>query len=200
MQRETRIQQGPIRPRWVGWAVLVVMVLSACAGKPLPSGGMQGAAAQLGAPAAQPRAWSEAMELRRARLADGLSSAGVEVLKTPDNTLLLRWAADRAFVSDTASPTEAAAVVWDRVAATLAAGPAWRARVQGHSDASTADNDGAAALAAQRALRLRDALVQRGLPAAAMDVEAWGARAPLSANDTPEGRALNRRIELWLTD
>lgn len=84
--------------------------------------------------------------------------------------------------------------------AALLDGPAWRGRVQGHGDASTTDNDAAAALAAQRALGVRDALVQRGLPAAALDVEAWGARAPLVANDTPEGRAQNRRIELWVTD
>lgn len=140
------------------------------------------------------------MEQRRVRLAEGLASAGVEVVRTPDNALLLRWGADRAFAGDTANPSEAAVAVWDRVAAVLATGPAWRARVQGHSDASTADNDGGAALAAQRALRLRDALVQRGLPSDALDVEAWGARSPRLANDTPEGRAGNRRVEIWLTD
>jgi outer membrane protein OmpA-like peptidoglycan-associated protein len=140
------------------------------------------------------------MELRRAQLADTLSSAGVEVQRTPDNVLVLRWTADRAFVGDTANLSEAAGPVWDRVVAALTAGPSWRARVQGHSDASTADNDAAAALAAQRALSLRDALVQRGVPASALDVEAWGARAPLLANDTPEGRARNRRVEIWLTD
>ena len=31
-------------------------------------------------------------------------------------------------------------------------------------------------------------------------MEAWGARAPVLANDTPEGRAGNRRVEIWLTD
>lgn len=118
----------------------------------------------------------------------------------PDNILLLRWSADRAFAAASAVPTEAAAAVWDRVAAALLDGPVWRARVQAHSDASTADNDGAAALAAQRALRLRDELVSRGLPAAALEVEAWGARQPLLANDTPEGRARNRRVELWVTE
>ena len=76
--------------------VLAAIVLTACAGR-LPLGaGMQGAAAQLGGPAAQPRAWSEAMEQRRARLSDVLSSAGVEVQRTPDNVLLVRWPADRA--------------------------------------------------------------------------------------------------------
>lgn len=180
--------------------VLAAIVLTACAGRPPLGGGAQGAAAQLGGPAAQPRAWSEAMEQRRVRLSDALSSAGVEVQRTTDNVLLLRWPADRAFAGNTAQPSAAADAVWDRVAAALSDGPAWRGRVQGHSDASTADNDAAAALAAQRALRVRDALVQRGLPAAALDVEAWGARAPLVANDTPEGRARNRRVELWVTD
>lgn len=178
--------------------VLVVAVLAACAGRSTPGGA--GAAVQLGGAAAQAATWSEAMELRRARLAESLSSAGVEVQRGADNSLRLRWSTDRAFAGNTAEPSNAAAAVWDRVASALLAGPAWRARVQGHSDASTADNDGAAALAAQRALAVRDALVARGLPAAAMEVEAWGARAPLVANDTPERRAQNRRVELWLTD
>lgn len=180
--------------------VLAAIVLTACAGRAPLGAGMQGAAAQLGGPAAQPRAWSEAMEQRRARLSDVLSSAGVEVQRTPDNVLLLRWPADRAFAANSANLSAAADAVWDGVTAALSDGPAWRGRVQGHSDASTADNDATAALAAQRALRVRDALVQRGLPAAALDVEAWGARAPLVANDSPEGRAQNRRIELWVTD
>lgn len=181
-------------------AAMAALLLVACAGKPLAPGASAGAAALLAGAAPPARAWSGAMEERRARLAEGLASAGVEVLRAPDNVLLLRWPADRAFVAASAAPAEAASVVWDRVAAVLSAGPNWRARVQAHSDASTADNDGAAALAAQRALRLRDELVLRGLPAAALEVEAWGARQPLLANDTPEGRARNRRVELWVTD
>ena len=181
-------------------AATAALLLVACAGKPLAPGASTGAAAQLAGVATPARAWSGAMEERRARLAEGLSQAGVEVLRTPDNVLLLRWPADRAFVAASAAPAEAAGAVWDRVVAALSGGPAWRARVQAHSDASTADNDGAAALAAQRALRLRDELVLRGLPAAALEVEAWGARQPLLANDTPEGRARNRRVELWVTD
>lgn len=199
MHPDTGTPQRPARRAGhLGFSGLALLMLVACAGK--PAGPMPSAAAQLSTPAAQARGWSQAMAERHARLTDHLASAGVEVLRTADNVLLLRWPADRAFVPGTATPAEAAAVVWDRVAAALGTGPAWRARVQGHSDASTADNDGAAALAAQRALRLRDALVLRGLPAAAIDVEAWGARAPLVANDTPEGRARNRRVELWLTD
>ncbi len=192
--------RDPLSKARLWLVVLATIVLTACVGAPHPGAGMQGAAAQLGGPTAPARAWSEAMEQRRARLADGLSSAGVEVQRTPDNALLLRWPADRAFAGNTATPSAAADAVWGRVATALLDGPAWRGRVQGHSDASTADNDAAAALAAQRALGVRDALVQRGLPAAVLDVEAWGARAPLVANDTPEGRAQNRRIELWLTD
>ena len=192
--------RDPLTKARVWLLALATIVLTACAAQPPQDGGMPGAAAQLGGPAAQTRVWSEAMAQRRARLADSLSSAGVEVQRTPDNALLLRWPADRAFVGNTATPSPAADAVWGRVVAALLDGPAWRGRVQGHSDASTADNDAAAALAAQRALRVRDALVQRGLPAAALDVEAWGARAPLVANDTPEGQARNRRIELWLTD
>ena len=92
--------------------VLAAIVLTACAGRAPLGAGMQGAAAQLGGPAAQPRAWSEAMEQRRARLSDVLSSAGVEVQRTPDNVLLLRWPADRAFAANSANLSAAADADW----------------------------------------------------------------------------------------
>lgn len=173
----------------------VVALLVACAGGPPPTviTGALAVPPSQAAPATP--VWSEAMEARRVALTEALADAGVEVLRGPDNSLQLRWPADRAFVADSDQPSPAATAVWDRVAAALRAGPPWQARVQGHGD-NGPQADHSAALAAQRALRVRNELVRRGLPAEAMDVEAWGARAPLLPGDTDEARARNRRIEL----
>ena len=46
---------------------------------------------------------------------------------------------------------------------------------------------------------LRDWLVARGVPATAVAaVESEDDRVPLASNDTAEGRARNRRAEVWL--
>ena len=58
----------------------------------------------------------------------GNPDAGVEVLRGPDNSLQLRWPADRAFVADSDQPSPAATAVWDRVAAALRQGGRQRGR------------------------------------------------------------------------
>lgn len=184
--------------RWRGAGLLLLCGLQACASGQGPATVITGAAAVAASQGAgAPPVWTEAMEARRAGLAEALAEAGVEVLRGADNTLQLRWPADRAFEAGSDQPSPAAAWVWDQVAAALRGGPVWQARILGHGDGGP-QADHSAALAAQRALRVRDELVRRGLPAAAMDVEAWGARAPLVAGDTDEARARNRRIELLL--
>jgi OmpA-OmpF porin, OOP family len=67
--------------------------------------------------------------------------------------------------------------------------------VEGHTD-----NIGGAApnkaLSQARAQAVRSALAQRGLDVARMDATGYGFDKPVGPNDTPEGRATNRRIEI----
>jgi outer membrane protein OmpA-like peptidoglycan-associated protein len=53
-------------------------------------------------------------------------------------------------------------------------------------------------LAQRRAEAVRDALVSRGVDAARIDAVGLGETAPVATNDTPEGRARNRRVEVIL--
>lgn len=67
--------------------------------------------------------------------------------------------------------------------------------VRGHTDTS----GGAASnqqLSEERALAVRDALVARGIDAAAIAALGYGQTRPVSDNATEEGRAANRRIEI----
>ncbi|WP_109126397.1 OmpA family protein [Dyella sp. C11] len=51
-------------------------------------------------------------------------------------------------------------------------------------------------LSAQRALTVTRELVAEGVPASSVFAAAFGAEQPVSANDTDEGRAKNRRVEI----
>jgi flagellar motor protein MotB len=50
-----------------------------------------------------------------------------------------------------------------------------------------------------RAEAVRDVLVGAGIPSSAISVLASGETSPIAGNDTPEGRARNRRVEIVVT-
>ena len=86
--------------------------------------------------------------------------------------------------------------VLKEIAAILVAHPDWKLRVDGHTDGigNAADN---LDLSKRRAAAVKDALVSRyGTDAARLTTEGYGATAPQDTNETPEGRARNRRVEL----
>ena len=54
------------------------------------------------------------------------------------------------------------------------------------------------ALSATRARAVLDALVARGIDPARLSMEAFGQYNPIASNDTPDGRARNRRVDIVL--
>ncbi len=86
--------------------------------------------------------------------------------------------------------------VLTEIAQALVAHPDWRLGVEGHTD-----NIGTAAhnmdLSTRRAAAVKTALVTRHkVPAARLSTSGFGASRPKDTNDTVEGRARNRRVEL----
>ena len=69
--------------------------------------------------------------------------------------------------------------------------------IVGHSD-SSGDLEMNRALSERRAEAVRAALVERGVAPGQLAAEGVGYLAPLTANSTEEGRAINRRVELVL--
>ncbi|MCY7355418.1 MAG: OmpA family protein [Lysobacter sp.] len=86
--------------------------------------------------------------------------------------------------------------VLQEIAATLAAHPDWTLRIDGHTDGvggEAANLD----LSRRRAAAVKDALVkQHGIAAGRLATGGLGESRPKAGNDTAEGRALNRRVEL----
>ena len=78
----------------------------------------------------------------------------------------------------------------------LESDPDLRLVLVGHADA-TGDAAANKELSFKRARYLRDLLFDQGIPKSSVTVAARGEEAPAASNETPEGRALNRRTEFF---
>lgn len=89
------------------------------------------------------------------------------------------------------------AAALDAVAAMLLGDAALSVVVVGHTD-NQGSLDLNRALSLERASAVRAALIERGVAAERLSAEGVGFLAPLTSNDTEEGRAINRRVDLVL--
>ena len=93
-----------------------------------------------------------------------------------------------------------AAVILDEAARILTGTHAGaRVRIEGHADATGPDayNQG---LSERRANSVRSYLVSQGVEASGLTAVGYGESRPIASNDTREGRALNRRVELQVEE
>ena len=85
----------------------------------------------------------------------------------------------------------------DRAARMLLEHPTLRLEVRGHTDAVGSDRANQR-LSQARAAAVRDHLVAAGVDAARIVAQGYGESMPVASNETEEGRALNRRVEVRL--
>ena len=152
--------------------------------------------------------------------------ADVYVLDDPDNPIILRWRDESrnsrilkldfpaASIERTLTEKRTAEVygiyfrfasaairpeserVLEEIAATLQRNPAWKLRIEGHTDGLGSDAANLD-LSKRRSEAVRDALVSRfKIAADRLTAEGKGESSPKAPNDTAEGRAQNRRVEL----
>jgi outer membrane protein OmpA-like peptidoglycan-associated protein len=76
--------------------------------------------------------------------------------------------------------------------------PLYRIKITGHTDNVGSDADNIA-LSVARAKSVADALKARGIDNARITYEGKGESAPVTTNDTEEGRRQNRRTEYSLS-
>ncbi|MBW9431041.1 OmpA family protein [Atlantibacter hermannii] len=80
----------------------------------------------------------------------------------------------------------------------IKAKPGWLIVVAGHTD-NTGDDKSNQVLSLKRAESVRDWMRDTGdVPESCFAVQGYGEERPVATNDTPEGRALNRRVEISL--
>ena len=99
------------------------------------------------------------------------------------------------FDSDQSTVPGGAQSLLDDIATTLKNFPEWHLRIVGHTDA-TGDSQPNEALSLARSDAIKAALVERGIDEQRVATAGAGEKRPVTGNDTAEGRALNRRVEL----
>jgi outer membrane protein OmpA-like peptidoglycan-associated protein len=110
-------------------------------------------------------------------------------------TLRVSLASDVLFDSGSARLQPGADDKLRRVADVLQRYPRTRLEVVGHTDSRGSDASNQD-LSERRAAAVRDVLVRDGVNPARITVRGAGEARPLSTNDTPAGRAMNRRVEV----
>ncbi|KOF53190.1 hypothetical protein AD428_15225 [Achromobacter sp. DMS1] len=127
----------------------------------------------------------------------GASSLGIDVVEMPDGSLKVNIPSNVSFDTDKTQLKPALLPVLDSVARALNQHPELRAKVVGHTD-----NTGPLAhnqtLSVNRARSVTDYLSKQGVAPARLAIEGRGPNDPVGDNTTAEGRAANRRVEIYL--
>ncbi len=186
-------QQGTAQGAGIG--ALAGAVLSSATGGKAGTGAVLGGA--VGAVAGN--IWSKRQEDRRIALEQATRGTGVEVSRTTDNQLKLNIPNDVSFDLNSAAIRPSMRSVLDPFANQLHDDPSARVSIVGHTDSSGSDaiND---PLSVERARSVRDYLVTRGVAAAHVQIAGRGDREPIADNSTEQGRARNRRVEIYLRE
>ena len=99
------------------------------------------------------------------------------------------------FELNSAQLTVNAETILDGVAATLASSPGFNVELQGHTDSMGSDSYNMN-LSQNRAKSVKNYLVNQGVESGRLTARGYGEEQPIASNDTAEGRAENRRVEL----
>jgi len=158
-----------------------------------------GAAAGAAVGAAAGHVWSQHMEEQKRQMETATAGTGVQVSQTPDNRLKLDIPSDITFDTGRAQIKSGMRTILDSFASTLMQNPNTHVTIIGHTDSSGSDaiNN---PLSVNRAASTRDYLVQRGVPYQRIQIDGRGAYEPVASNDTPAGRAMNRRVEIYVVE
>ena len=163
------------------------------------TGGNAGTGAVLGAGvgALGTYIWSQNMERQKREMEQATRGTGIAVSQTADNQLMLNIPSDISFAVGRSDIQPNFAPVLDQFAMGLRNNPYSDVRIVGHTDSTGSDavNN---PLSVDRAANTRNYLVNRGVDGRRIAIDGMGERYPIASNDTAEGRARNRRVEIFV--
>jgi outer membrane protein OmpA-like peptidoglycan-associated protein len=122
---------------------------------------------------------------------------GVEVTRPSEGEIDVRLTSDILFDTDSAALRGSSRTTLDELGSNFAQYPDNRIVVEGHTD-STGSDAYNQKLSEQRAGNVADYLIDRGVRASNVIVYGYGESRPKASNDTPDGRQLNRRVEIHI--
>jgi len=121
----------------------------------------------------------------------------LSVNEQPNGDLIVRIRSGNIFRTSSALISPQLQPVFEHIAATLIAQPLLTVHVIGHTD-DVGDPQYNLALSARRAESVHDALVSLGVGAHRLSHEGRGDAEPIVPNTSPEGHAVNRRVDLLI--
>ena len=136
------------------------------------------------------------MDRQQRALEAELSGTGVGVARQGDN-LVLRMPSDVTFATNQSSLDSRFLPVLDDVARVLQEYDRSMVDVIGHTDASGGDAINQP-LSERRASSVASYLMDHGVIRERLYVAGMSARNPIASNDTPQGKAQNRRVEILI--
>jgi len=136
------------------------------------------------------------MDKQEKELRQRTAGTDVDVVREGDD-LLLRMPSGITFATDSSNIQPQFRSTLDQVAQTLSQYDQTYIDVYGHTD-STGSESYNQALSERRAQSVADYLSSHGVQAARIATRGFGETQPIASNDTEEGRAANRRVEIKL--
>ncbi|ATG76238.1 OmpA family protein [Pseudoalteromonas sp. B131b] len=136
------------------------------------------------------------MDKQEEAFRDELAGSGVEVVREGDNLRLvmpsnITFATDQSYISSGFNDTlNAIANVMNKYEKTYLS-------VEGHTD-STGKDSYNMNLSRERAQSVKDYLVNQQIMAARISTKGYGETRPIATNDSANGRAQNRRVEIQI--
>lgn len=137
------------------------------------------------------------MDRQEAKLRAQLEGTGVSVTRTGD-TIILNMPGNITFATGSADLNPSFFGVLQSVALVLKEFDKTIIDVAGHTD-SVGSEQSNQLLSERRANTVGQYLMSQGIMAERIAMVGYGESRPIASNDTAEGRALNRRVELTLT-
>jgi outer membrane protein OmpA-like peptidoglycan-associated protein len=141
--------------------------------------------------------WSKHMEEKRAAMEKATQGTGIVVSRTEDNQLKVNVPSDFSFDVGRSDVKNNMRPVLDEF--TRGLDPNMQVRVVGHTDSTGSDaiNN---PLSVRRAEAVRDYISTKSVISGRVITEGHGSHEPVAQNDTPAGRAQNRRVEIFLRE
>ncbi|RUR30100.1 OmpA family protein [Vreelandella andesensis] len=137
------------------------------------------------------------MDRQEQQLRQNLQGSRIEIDRRGDD-IVLNMPSGVTFGFDSADLTSEARNSLNQVANVLTEYQDTRVNIAGHTD-STGDASYNQRLSERRAQSVGNYLSQNGVSTARLNTMGYGANQPVASNDSDQGRAQNRRVEITLT-
>ncbi|MBW4049211.1 MAG: OmpA family protein [Proteobacteria bacterium] len=161
------------------------------------SSALQGAALGAAVGAAGGYLWNQHLEKQKQQMQQATAGTGAQVTQTADNRLKINVPAAAGFATGSAQLNANLYPALNELANGLMQNPTESVQILGFTDNTGSDAINYP-LSENRALSVKNYLVSRGVPPQRIATQGMGPQNPVASNQTEEGRALNRRVEIYV--